>query len=332
MKKRIFSFFLALVMVFSCLSLNIFAEEGEDATTEPVAGNTEGGRLTSTELIEKVGAENVIADVDFTGMTANSQSLPSINSGKSKITFSNSNGNLRIETDESTGNSYVVYGPTTSSASDSAYVQIADSAASGQSTLAGLIENEDSRVGASYVLSYDFTPLSEACYGQELLEVKSYLGKGNTSSTKTVGLIFLRIMDDGTLHYYSGAAYRNNSTGINLELGQTYNFTIHHKPKSNTYDLYVKGDGKEFVKQGIQAIANTVISDFDGQYIYDTEVLAQPEKISLPHSYASSPDQRQQQPIYMRLITSESTVPRSISTVSTRTSRRPTLTTTKTIP
>ena len=40
MKKRIISFFLAVVMLFSCLSLNVFAAEEEAATpaSEPVVG------------------------------------------------------------------------------------------------------------------------------------------------------------------------------------------------------------------------------------------------------------------------------------------------------
>ena len=75
MKKRLFSFFLALVMMFSCLSLNVFAQDEGEAPQEAGADSIKGGRLTSAELINKVGAENVIADIDFTGMKVKTQTF-----------------------------------------------------------------------------------------------------------------------------------------------------------------------------------------------------------------------------------------------------------------
>ena len=66
MKKRIFSFFLAVVMLFSCLSLNIFAagEETATPTSEPVAGTVLYDTLdahTDNEILTLIKANEKFA-------------------------------------------------------------------------------------------------------------------------------------------------------------------------------------------------------------------------------------------------------------------------------
>ena len=137
MKNRIISFCLMLVMLFSCLSLQIFAAEGNstessvdtsgtatsDVTEEKIAeyfkeyGSLHQGggyNLTAAELAQKVSAQNIILNEEFAKWDTYDNSVPASPAvsipGSNKLTLVNKPAFERVTPGEADGNYYLKWG------------------------------------------------------------------------------------------------------------------------------------------------------------------------------------------------------------------------------
>ncbi|MBR2466759.1 MAG: DUF4886 domain-containing protein [Clostridia bacterium] len=270
MKTRIISFLLALVMLFSCLSLNIFAADVKDApqteseTTTPMTeddiktffekncialpGNNKLTATEISELFESVGAvsaytkltgSNKARHISKDGKTSTSNTPTFLSSSEAYMDF-------ELSVHGSQGGTFAC-GDTFET-----YFQFANSDYSSYAKAAA--STADVR-GKSAVFSLDFKFCDTYALSDEInvFVYRTYLAhKANSTTMTTLDVVPLTISDDGNL--------KVKSTGeviANLKGKADYtNIAVHFFPKENKFDVYVDGVCKV---QGVTMFTNTQI-------------------------------------------------------------------------
>ena len=261
MKTRIISFFLALVMLFTCLSLNIFATgaTGTEVTTEEEAELFH----SDDEIAKAIKGVNFFKNDEVFKDKYTFDSSPNKNPTSSS---ENPSGKITVEPTKDGGYRYVYGKPTSDAvASKNAYVN-----ALGHCDYSGrnLLSKYDGYTakGQSYVaqISMEFTNgiFKNDVEKALLLKTAAYLGNGGYSNslnrlgTVEAELLYLSvtkgtpgkialIAKDSTL-----GSNNNTKEVATLEVGVNYNIAIHVDPSVvdaskniyGVYNVYVNGE------------------------------------------------------------------------------------------
>ena len=254
MKTRIISFLLALVMLFSCLSLNIVAADVKDApqteseTTTPMTeddiktffekngialpGNND---LTATEIAALFGS--VGGQAAYTKFTASNKARHISKNGKTStsntpvfLSSSDAYMDFELTMHGSEGGTFEC-GDTFET-----YLQFSNDNYTSNAKAAAT--TSDVR-GKSSVFSFDFKLCDAYALGeQSIFQYRTYLAHATNSTTMgTLDSEPLTINNDGELK-----VKRTGEVIANLKGKDTYtNIAVHFFPKENKFDVYVDG-------------------------------------------------------------------------------------------
>ena len=234
MKKRIFSFFLALVMLFSCLSLNVFATEETTPATDSVTGDS---LQPHTDEQLEAAIKNLTASEYGTYGFNNADALPTSNNTK-----------LTLE------NGKIVFGG--SSTSDS-YVHLTTPSSGRGSLLTKTAEYKEDN-GESFVVQVEFTPYQgfiAANVDMNLIKLSSYAGNtgynGSLFRPKAIQIDYIVCTGD-SIYAYNGKTGSNDIEVATCKAGEPIVIAIHVNPSDydeeagirGSYDVYVNGELK----------------------------------------------------------------------------------------
>ena len=237
MKKRILSLFLALVMLFSCLSLNVFATEGEEAQTEIAAGTVVSNTLdahTDEEIKALINATKKQSISYYNTATNSINPAHGYTTGKNPFVFENG---------------VVVR---TGLATDKGYLQ-QDTVLVGRSVIKN-ISSYKNLVGQKFVIQFDvkftdeFFKVFGNTQGKNLIQIGDYTGNvGYESSIYRPGAVMTSILNvtNGSLTLKD-----TTKTLFALEADTNYSIAVHVDPSEidaangvyGTIDLYVNGN------------------------------------------------------------------------------------------
>ena len=266
MKTRIFSFFLALVMLFSCLSLTVFAAEasGAEATAEE-----EAELFHSDDEIKKA-----IKEVNFFKTHSVFKDKYTFNSSPNKnptSTSENPSGKITVEETKDGGYRYVYGKPTSDTvANKNAYVNAGEHYDYSGRNLLSKYDGYTAK-GQSFVaqISIEFT---DGIFGFKdddgdgvtsgpFMKTAAYLGNGGyNNSTNRLGtveaeLLYLSVTKDPRkitlIAKDSTLGSKNNTEEVaTLEVGVNYNIAVHVDPSVvnadkniyGVYNVYINGE------------------------------------------------------------------------------------------
>ena len=255
MKKRIFSFFLALVMVFSCLSLNVFATEETTPATDSVTGDSLPPH-TDEQIESFIQAITAVKNADGSVYSYhNGSKVPSINPGE----------RIRVV------DGRLVYGKYTTAGKDDFLALTEHSNGTNGRDMIKNFENNPVK-GKSFVVQAEFE-LANDIYtytgekplirlGTYMNPTKGYQNNDYRISTLDADYVRLKITEGGvTLTAYNGSSTTYVEV-MELEVGKKYTIAIHVDPQDvdesnkiyGSYDLYVNG---VCVKERLKFLSST---------------------------------------------------------------------------
>ncbi len=249
MKKRIFSLLLAAVMLFSCLSLNVFAADSTETSGEPAKEEMIYYNDFDTPFWRN-GSENTKGKF-WDGTPKGKYAVAGTANKYLGLGYAGSNAQGYVLLYLlGTGNSSK-YKPTDT--------QLQEAVTSGNG-------------GKSYVLSFEFktstlgfTMSNNATV--KPLQVYSYFYPNADDPYKFIPFQIDSVLDDGTITSAMGDVI----DGFKLEANKTYNIVVFHKPVSNTYDLYI---------DGVQVLGNEQALDDDTVFKFNENLVAVPNAAS----------------------------------------------------
>ena len=250
MKKRILAFFLTLVMLFSCLSLNIFAAEGE--STEGTA--TENAQTTpdhtDEEILSFIKELTAVKKADGTPIYSYNKCHALKNND-----VTNPGGRFSVSED-----GRLVYGQRTEASDD--YLALSDQAngTAGRGIIASYKDNPVK--GKSFVVQAEIE-LTSAIFTdtgtKQLFKLGTYMSpKGYNGSQYRLGVsdavyLNLNITEDSvTLQAFNGSS-KELVDVMDLEIDKKYTIAMHVDPQDvdegskiyGSWDLYVNGERKK---------------------------------------------------------------------------------------
>ncbi len=241
MKKRIISLLLAVVMLFSCLSLNVFATEETASDETPSVGTTVADTLKAHTDAEIKAYIDALTDSAFMfhGGTTRSLDGTNLNDAGTRFTV--------------TEDGRLVVGPAVTAGKEAHFNLTGHSVLDGRTTVLKNYKANDALHGQSFVVQADIE-LTDYFIGlnttQRLLQVTSYAGYGTynntTSRPKALQLQLLQIAGNKLQANIRGGAYQSVAE---LEPNTVYSIAVHVNPQDidlatksyGSYDVYVNG-------------------------------------------------------------------------------------------
>ncbi|MBR2466670.1 MAG: hypothetical protein IKB38_07080 [Clostridia bacterium] len=241
MKKRIISLLLAVVMLFSCLSLNVFATEETASDETPSVGTTVADTLKAHTDAEIKAYIDALTDSAFMFHDGTTRSLNGTNLNDSGTRFT------------VTEDGRLVVGPAVTAGYEAHFNLTGHSVLDGRTNILKNYKANDALHGQSFVVQADIE-LTDYFIGlntsQRLLQITSYAGYGTynntTSRPKALQLQLLQIAGNKLQANIRGSGYQSVAE---LKPNTVYSIAVHVNPQDidlatksyGSYDVYVNG-------------------------------------------------------------------------------------------
>ncbi len=243
MKKRIIALLLAVVMLFSCLSLNVFATEADIASDESAAAGTVVTDALNAHTDAQIKAYiDALTDSKFMfhdGTTRDNTSGLNLNDAGTRFTV--------------TEDGRLVVGPAVTAGKEAHYNLGGHTDVDGRTGILTNYKANDALHGQSFVVQADIE-LTKYFLGlnttQNLLMVTTYANYGTynttTSRTKALQVQLLRIAGNKLQTHVKNSSWIDVAT---FDPNTVYSIAIHVNPKDidetagiyGSYDIYING-------------------------------------------------------------------------------------------